>query len=388
MAACAPKLGVVTLAAPAGGATGTVAVTAASGCAWSATTAASWIALSPASGSGSGSALGGDRRRTPGWPAARWSRSGAPTLTVSQAADVIGPAGTVAIAGGLTATATLPVNLVISATDPNGVAAMCLSNGATCTAWEPYATTKAWTLAAGVSGARTVSAWFKDGRGNVSGPTKAAIAYDVVAPTGGAVKLVRRERPAHRELERLRGRALQGRLLPGGHRGGDGAGDLRGRHRRSTRAPASPPSSTGLTNGTVYGVRVCAVDDAGNVSLGAVASAHGGAGVRAAGRQGDALQPRHQDEHLARRHPDHQRHRRERRGLDVPRQRHHLHRLGAVRHEPGLELRRRGEGAPGGQRLVPRRLGQHHADAGEAERDLRPGRSGAGGLAAAAPTGI
>ena len=271
-AACAPRTGVATVAVPPGGSTSSLAVTAAAGCAWSASTAASWLSLSPASGSGSGTLT---LVAAPNAGAARSAlvQVGTAQVTVSQAADLTGPAGTIAIAGGLAATNALPVTLALSATDQNGVASMCLSNAATCTAWEAYATSKAWTLAAGASGARTVSAWFKDGRGNVSGPAKATILYDVVAPTGGAVKLT----------------GASGQLTVAWSGFADALSKVASY--KVVMAPGAPPAScatgalvyqgtaltavqAGLTNGTVYGFRACAVDGAGNVSAGAVASAY------------------------------------------------------------------------------------------------------------------
>ena len=73
--------------------------------------------------------------------------------------DYTGPVGSVTINGGAVyATSTL-VTLTLSATDTqSGVDKMCISNTSSCSSWEPYATTKTWTLPCG-DGKKTVYAF-------------------------------------------------------------------------------------------------------------------------------------------------------------------------------------------------------------------------------------
>ena len=64
---------------------------------------------------------------------------------------------------------------------------MCISNTAACTAWTTSAATKTWTLAAG-DGDKTVYAFWKDAAGHVSAaPATATIKLDATAPVGGTM---------------------------------------------------------------------------------------------------------------------------------------------------------------------------------------------------------
>jgi hypothetical protein len=96
--------------------------------------------------------------------------------------------GTLTINGGAQNTNTTAVTLTLAASDAtSGVAQMSFSNdGSSWSAWETYATSKAWTLASG-DGGKSVYARFKDGAGNVSANTSASITLDTVAPTGTVV---------------------------------------------------------------------------------------------------------------------------------------------------------------------------------------------------------
>ena len=87
------------------------------------------------------------------------------------AEDTVTPSGSVSINNGATSTRRAAVTLSLSARDGGtGVKEMRFSNdGRTWSAWQPYATTKSWTLLSG-KGTRTVYAGFRDGAGNVSSP--------------------------------------------------------------------------------------------------------------------------------------------------------------------------------------------------------------------------
>jgi hypothetical protein len=108
-----------------------------------------------------------------------------PRINIAAAASYFGgPTGTIKINAGSAATNKLTTNLTLSATDPDGVAQMRFHNDSgSWTAWEPYATTKTWTLR-NAQGIRTVFVQYKDTKGNVSGETaiKDTIEYDTVSP--------------------------------------------------------------------------------------------------------------------------------------------------------------------------------------------------------------
>ena len=101
--------------------------------------------------------------------------------------DTVAPTGTIKINGGAAYTKSPSVNLSLSATDPSpgsGIALMRLMNdGGSWTAWQPYATSKSWTLR-NANGPRTVYVQYKDKVGNVSTATLDRITLDNAAPKG------------------------------------------------------------------------------------------------------------------------------------------------------------------------------------------------------------
>jgi hypothetical protein len=183
--------------------------------------------------------------------------------------DTAAPTGAVVINGGAAATKTAAVTLAISGSDNVGVTQMCVSNTATCTAWEAFATTKAWTLATG-DGIKIVTVSLRD---KVLNTTAVAdkIILDATAPTGGALTAV--------------GGDGQIALAWTGFTDAAGITTYRVVGAAGATAPAhclgatlyadagATFTQTGLTNGTAYSYRVCAVDLAGNVSAGVTASA-------------------------------------------------------------------------------------------------------------------
>ena len=84
--------------------------------------------------------------------------------------DIDPPTGSIVINGGAAHTANPNVTLTLSATDTgSGVSQMRFSNdGTSWSGWEPYATSKPWTLASG-NGIKTVYVRYQDGAGNPSG---------------------------------------------------------------------------------------------------------------------------------------------------------------------------------------------------------------------------
>jgi hypothetical protein len=99
--------------------------------------------------------------------------------------DTTPPTGSIVINGDNMYTNSIYVILTLSASDANGVSQMCFSdNGITWTDWEPYATSKPWTLPSG-DGTKTVYVRFKDSAGNVSTYSDTII-LDTTPPTAPA----------------------------------------------------------------------------------------------------------------------------------------------------------------------------------------------------------
>jgi len=103
--------------------------------------------------------------------------------TVTFTLDKTAPTGTIVINGGAGFTNTLTAALAFTS---DGTAdQMRFSNdGTTWSAWESFAASKAWTLAAG-DGAKSVRVQLKDAAGNI-GSMNGAITVDTTAPTGSA----------------------------------------------------------------------------------------------------------------------------------------------------------------------------------------------------------
>lgn len=97
--------------------------------------------------------------------------------------DTEAPTGSVTINSGAAYTNAPAVTLSLSATDPGGVAQMCVSNTASCEAWEAYSSSpRSWTLTTG-DGAKMVNTWFRDTAGNTTAtPYTAAITLDTISP--------------------------------------------------------------------------------------------------------------------------------------------------------------------------------------------------------------
>jgi subtilisin-like proprotein convertase family protein len=104
--------------------------------------------------------------------------------------DIASPTGLVNIAGGATTVSSQQVTLNLNATDPapaSGVTAMRFSNdGTTFSAYQPYASSAAWTLTAG-DGVKTVYAQFKDADGNQSAVVNDTVTLALPDTTGPTV---------------------------------------------------------------------------------------------------------------------------------------------------------------------------------------------------------
>jgi hypothetical protein len=176
-----------------------------------------------------------------------------------------GPTGTLVLAGGAPFTRTPQVTAAVPTT--SGVAAaVCLSTGASCTAWLPWAATVPFTLPAG-DGPRTVRAWWMNAEGSVSAtPALATITLDATAPADGNLAV------------QLSGDAATF-TWSGFSDAGAGLASYRLMLDSGPVAPrcrsgmiAAAGTMTGLRRtlpaGTSYRARLCAIDRAGNTSAG------------------------------------------------------------------------------------------------------------------------
>ena len=193
--------------------------------------------------------------------------------------DTTPPSSSITINSGAVYTKTTSVTLTLSASDAlSGVSQMCISNTSSCTSWETYATSKAWTLTTG-DGTKTVYVWYKDNAGNANtSPYSDTIILDTTAPTNGT-------------LSATAGNAQISLSWSGFSDATSGIGSYKLVYSTSG-APSSCSTGTqiysgsgtsythtNLTNGTTYYYRVCGIDNAQNTSSGATASASPVAGT-------------------------------------------------------------------------------------------------------------
>ena len=188
--------------------------------------------------------------------------------------DATPPTGTLSINGGAVATRTAAVTLTITGSDDVGVTRMWVTNATTCTAWEAFAATRAWTLATG-DGPKTVTVFLRDAAGNTTSTTTSPhddIVLDTVAPTGGAATAT----PGEASVALAWSGFVDARTGVVGYRVVQATGataPTAGCAATPIYTGATPAfTHTGLTDGVTYSYRVCAVDGAGNVSAGVTAS--------------------------------------------------------------------------------------------------------------------
>jgi len=188
---------------------------------------------------------------------------------VPTAPDTTGPVGTLTINANAAATSSGNVTLTIAGSDASGIASMCVSNTSTCTAFEAFATTKTWKLAAG-DGAKTVFVTLKDTAGNTTVMSD-SIRSDATTPTGGSISAS----PGNGEV------ALRWTSAADSGSGVVGYKIVFALSAAPTctagsviyNGPDMSFTHTGLMNGKVYAYRVCPVDAAGNVGIGATVTA-------------------------------------------------------------------------------------------------------------------
>jgi hypothetical protein len=254
------------------GGTQTVTVTADPGCEWTPSETESWLSVFRATvrtGSGTFNVTA-----APKWkPGLRTTSIPIRNLVVEvrQDNDRTSPTASISIDEGTAWTRRAGVRLTLSASDPSGIAAMCISESADCTDWVPYATSMDWTLT-GADGQKTVHAAFRDVFGNMA-TVSDTIGLDRTAPANGTLSFV--------------GTATRITLTMN-----DATDALSGIARyRFVRGDASAPSdcstgtllyegtsnrhsATGLITGHRYFFRGCAIDHIGNMAPGVAIMAY------------------------------------------------------------------------------------------------------------------
>lgn len=248
------------------GGSGTITVSAGATCPWTLTSNAPWLTLRTSSGTGPATVTFDVASST----VARSTTvvTGGSSVSVSQQGDATPPVGTVGLAGNPTRVNTRNVTLTLSATDASGVAQMCVSNTTTCSSFTTYTTQMPWTLAPSGNSA-TVRAWFKDVQGNVTPtPASVTVGFDATLPTNGTVTSTVADGRVNVSWSGYAdaGSGIQLYILVSGQTSAPtncSTGTV------LARSASTSFAHTGLTNGATYGYRVCAVDNAGNVSTGA-----------------------------------------------------------------------------------------------------------------------
>jgi len=186
--------------------------------------------------------------------------------------DNASPTGSISINNDATYTISTAVTLTLSATDSNNVSQMCISNTTTCSSWETYTTSKSWTLASG-DGDKKVYVWLRDGLGNANpNPYSDSIILDTTAPTDGILSVSAGNSQVSLDWSGFSDATsgISSYTLVYG----PGSTPIS----CSSGTPIYPGTKTsythtGLTNGTTYYYRVCATDNAENISTGTTANA-------------------------------------------------------------------------------------------------------------------
>jgi hypothetical protein len=180
------------------------------------------------------------------------------------------PTGKVVINAGAKYTKSTAVSVDVTTTSGTATQ-VCLSASASCTAWKTYTAATAWTLAAG-DGAKTVYVWWKNADGiATAAPVSASITLDTTVPSNGTLTGV-----------------LSGKVATLTWAGAVDTGSGVASYKLVSSTIGVPSncasatqlyagtasiSRTGtLPTGTTY-FRLCAIDNVGNVSVGATASA-------------------------------------------------------------------------------------------------------------------
>lgn len=261
---CVSSVSPLVTAAAGDGDTGTIVVDAPANCTWTASTNEDWLSVDVTGGTGPGEVVWTSDANHAGPRAGYLDLSGRAVLVEQEAA--VPPSGSVAIEDDADATRVTTVTLSLSSETATDV---CLSNTSSCSSWVPFQSTLPWTLSSG-AGTKTVYAKFRDAWGNAGDAVLDTIVLDATAPTNGTVTAT----PGSGEVTLS---------WTGFADAASGVAEYRVMSALGTTAPANCTTAgtpawtgaeatttlTGLTNGSTYAFRVCAVDAAGNVSSGA-----------------------------------------------------------------------------------------------------------------------
>jgi hypothetical protein len=208
--------------------------------------------------------------------------TGSATVITKAIPELGAPNGSVSINEGVSY-AKATVTLTIKGTDTSGVAKYCVSNTSTCpsTSWSIWSPDKdgnvkrSWTLLAGKSGdTRTVNVWFKDIYDIVTPDSVSdTVILDVTSPVNGtltvtplSLKNALTWSDFSDALSGIAGyRLMRGTIAPTTCAVGTPIATL-------TADKSSYEDTVGLKAGILYYYRLCAVDNAGNISTGVVKS--------------------------------------------------------------------------------------------------------------------
>jgi subtilisin family serine protease len=188
--------------------------------------------------------------------------------------DKLPPTGTVRINNNAPFTRSSSVTVAIQATDASGVAKMCLSTSSTCRTWENFAPTKTIRLTWG-QGLRTIYAWFEDKLGNRNAtPVKDDIIVDSSAPITRLMSIQPMQNSAKITWTAASDpNGIAGYKLV--YKVGFSAPKIYCTD--GTNVPVTPgfleATATNLAASTTHAFRLCAIDRAGNVSVGSFTTA-------------------------------------------------------------------------------------------------------------------
>jgi hypothetical protein len=186
--------------------------------------------------------------------------------------DTIAPTGSITINSDAAYAKSTAVTLTLTCSDNIGCSQMQFSNdNVTWSTPVTYAVTRSWTLSTG-DGAKTVYAKVKDTAGNWSGSYSDGITLDMTAPVNGvlvaAVETTQTVLNWSGFFDASSG--ISGYKLvysTASNPGSCSTGTL------IYSGSGTSYTHTGLTSGATYYYRVCATDNAGNISSGAITTA-------------------------------------------------------------------------------------------------------------------
>lgn len=165
-------------------------------------------------------------------------------------------------------TTSTDVTLLLLSSSTRGISRMCISNTntTTCSSWEPYTSSRAWILPAG-DGFKTVFALFEESTGSRTGTDVDDISLDTTPPANGTLTVTAGD--GHFSLSWSGFSDATSGI--GGYKLVYSTNGIPDSCSSGTQVYSGIDTSyihSGLTNGATYYYRVCAVDNAGNVSVG------------------------------------------------------------------------------------------------------------------------